>query len=322
MSSMFSKGTHNFFTDFKLDRDWLLTIVFLLIPGLRLIGAFMLAKKIRLLARARNKNPLPYYILALYLVFGGFREIIGGITVSIIPLTVVVLAIAGLIGWQRSRDDRYDNYVSCLGDHASYSMDALMSEMGVDEKRLRQDIAAMKKKKLLPSSAYVDAGRRVLVIRPEGKPQAEAAPFAKEDEKEMSEEERQYREILLEIRALNVAIDDETVSRKIDHIEEVTANIFHIVRQQPEYRPDIQTFMEYYLPTTLKLLRQYARLEHQPVSGENIAASRARIEAVLDKLTAGFDKQLDLLFKSEAIDITNDVKVLEKMMQMDGLSPR
>ena len=320
MSSMFSKGTQNFFQDFKLDRDWILTIIFLLIPGLRLIGAFMLLKKIRQITRARNKNALPYYILALYLVFGGFQEIVGGITLSIIPLTVVVLAITALIGKQRSRDARYDNYVSCIGDHNSYSLDALMSEMGVDEKRLRRDIATLKKKKLLPATTYIDAGRRLLVIRPEGKPQA--APFSGENETEMNEDERQYRDIILEIRALNVAIDDEIVSRKIDHIEEVTANIFHIVKQQPDYRADIQTFMEYYLPTTLKLLRQYARLEHQPVSGENIAASRARIEAVLDKLTAGFDKQLDLLFKSEAIDITNDVKVLEKMMKMDGLSSR
>ena len=78
--------------------------------------------------------------------------------------------------------------------------------------------------------------------------------------------------------------------------------------------------MEYYLPTTLKLLRQYARLERQPSSGENIASSRARIESILDKLVAGFEKQLDMLFKSDAIDITSDIKVLEKMMEMDGLT--
>ena len=70
----------------------------------------------------------------------------------------------------------------------------------------------------------------------------------------------------------------------------------------------------------LYLTKQYAHLEQQTVAGENIASSRSRIEGILDKLVQGFEKQLDILFKSDAVDITSDIKTLEKMLEMDGLN--
>ena len=77
--------------------------------------------------------------------------------------------------------------------------------------------------------------------------------------------------------------------------------------------------MNYYLPTTLKLLKAYARLEKQAVAGENIKSSRQEIERILDKLTEGFRQQLDRLFQADAIDISSDIDVLETMMAKDGL---
>ena len=56
--------------------------------------------------------------------------------------------------------------------------------------------------------------------------------------------------------------------------------------------------------------------------GENITTAKRRIEGIMDKVVEGYETQLDRLFKSDAIDITNDIKVLEKMMRMDGLSSR
>ena len=44
------------------------------------------------------------------------------------------------------------------------------------------------------------------------------------------------------------------------------------------------------------------------------------VEDIMDKLVLGFEKQLDALFDSEALDVTTDVNVLENMMTMEGLS--
>ena len=56
------------------------------------------------------------------------------------------------------------------------------------------------------------------------------------------------------------------------------------------------------------------------MSGENITAAMARIESMMDKVVEGFEKQLDLLFQGDAMDITADVAVLERMLAKDGLS--
>ena len=297
-----------------IDREWIKIAIFLMIPYLRFIGIILLFRRLKRSFRVSGRGTTLLGILAVLLFTGSVGEIVEGITGAIVPLSIIGAAIVAAGAYLGKRGDKLNDYVSCIGDSASYDLDTLISEMGVTEKRLRKDISTLKKKGLLPKTAYIDEGHRLLVLRPEGKPRParESAPE--------TDDGRKYREILLEIRALNVAIDDEAVSRKIDRIEEITSAIFDLVRQRPEAEKDIQTFMEYYLPTTLKLLRQYARLENQHVSGENITSSRQRIESILDKLVSGFERQLDVLFKREAVDITSDVRVLEKMMRMDGLS--
>lgn len=309
----------------QVTKDWIKIGIFLLVPVLRFFGIYMLLKKLRKTVGGTKKQNTFWYIIAALLIYGSLDEIVSGVTSMIIPMSVAVLAVLGVMIFMQKSKDKLENYQACIGNRASISLDELMSAMGVTETRLRRDVSTMKKKGMLPKSCYIDEGCRMLVMRDEGRPasrphaQTTSTPNFAEEEP-LNELERRNREIILEIRTLNIAIDDEKVSERIDRIEEITANIFHLVEQHPEREKDIQSFMEYYLPTTLKLLRQYAQLEHQSVKGENITAAKTRIEAILDKLVGGFEKQLDVLFKSEAMDITNDVRVLEKMMQMDGLS--
>ena len=102
----------------------------------------------------------------------------------------------------------------------------------------------------------------------------------------------------------------------------ITAKILDYQRQHPEKSPQLHSFLSYYLPTTLKILRAYAQLEDQEVAGENITAAMERIEGMMDKVVEGFEKQLDQLFQGDALDITSDVEVLERMLSKDGLSSK
>lgn len=159
--------------------------------------------------------------------------------------------------------------------------------------------------------------------RPEQKPEPEPEPAKKPSPASvkktyMDELER----ILNELYQLNEQIEDEAVSARIDRIGTLTAGIFRAVIDNPEREQDVRKFMNYYLPTTLKLLKSYDMLEEQSYQGENIVASRKKIESVLDTLIAAFEKQLDRLFQNDALDIATDIDVLETMMAGDGLSSK
>ena len=94
----------------------------------------------------------------------------------------------------------------------------------------------------------------------------------------------QLCQILNQLRALNDAIPGEEMSDKISRLEAVSAKIFAQAKQNPDKLPQMRKFMDYYLPTALKLLKTYAELDAQGVEGENIRESKQRIEQVMDTL--------------------------------------
>ena len=121
-----------------------------------------------------------------------------------------------------------------------------------------------------------------------------------------------------EMRRLNDAIADEKISAQIDHLEEVTKKIIDHVVAHPKKLPQIRRFMDYYLPTTLKILNAYDRMDSTGISGENISATKAKVEGMMDTITQAYDKQLDSLFGEEALDISTDITVMENLLAREG----
>ena len=125
---------------------------------------------------------------------------------------------------------------------------------------------------------------------------------------------------IAEMKRLNESIKDEKISRQIDRLEEISGKIFDCVKASPEKLPQIRKFMNYYLPTTLKLLNAYDRMGSQAVSGENISGTMERVENMMGTIVTAFERQLDGLFGDQALDISTDITVLENMMAREGLS--
>ena len=124
---------------------------------------------------------------------------------------------------------------------------------------------------------------------------------------------------LSEMRRLNDSIEDETISAQIDHLEEITSKIIDQVIKEPSKLPQIRRFLNYYLPTTLKILNAYDRMDAAGVSGDNIDSTKQRVERMMGTIVKAFDKQLDALFGDEALDISTDITVMEQMLQREGL---
>ena len=155
--------------------------------------------------------------------------------------------------------------------------------------------------------------------KPEPQPQSES------DEKlppELQSVIYQGKRAIADIRRLNDEIPDERMSAQIDLIERLTAQIFDCVRQHPEKLSQIRQFLNYYLPTTIKLMEQYVTLQNQNVKTENITEGMQKIEDLLDKVIVAFQRQLDALFESDVVDITADIRVMEQMMASEGLTEK
>lgn len=127
-------------------------------------------------------------------------------------------------------------------------------------------------------------------------------------------------EYVRKIREANDAIPGEEISAKISRMEMLVDRIFDRVEEHPESIDDIRKLMEYYLPTTIKLLDAYEDLDAQPVQGENIVTAKREIEKTIDTLNTAFEKLLDDLFQDTAWDLSSDISVLQTMLAQEGLT--
>ena len=128
------------------------------------------------------------------------------------------------------------------------------------------------------------------------------------------------REMIREIRAENDLIPEHSLSAKLDELENLCAEVFRAVYDKPAKAPQIRKFMEYYLPTTLKMVKGYRLLGERNVSGQEARAARERIDDALGVVIKGCRKMLDNLYRDDVLDITTDIDVLEQMLKRDGLT--
>lgn len=165
-------------------------------------------------------------------------------------------------------------------------------------------------------------------VQPEKKPESEKKPEPKaEPQKKVSTGDPEVDKIieegykyLHELRDVNIRIPDEVMTKRIDRMEAASADIFAYIAEHPEKAAEIRRFMNYYLPTTLKLLNSYDKLSRQRVKGENIQKTMFEIEGMMETIAGAFEKQLDSLFDDDALDIAADISVMESILKQEGLS--
>lgn len=235
-----------------------------------------------------------------------------GDIIALIILTILTggSIVLSLFGKKRKKAcKRYEAYLKLIGDQEAVSIHAISDVLGMDYRDVIKDFKDMILQGIL-SPAWLDLKTyRLMLTEYTGE-----MPVEKKEEC-VSRSER----ILQQIRADNDLIADEEVSAKIDRIEDLTRKIFAVLDKYPEKEKQLYSFLNYYLPTTLKALESYARLEAQGVETETIRSTKQKINGMLDELCDGYEKQLDRLFENEAVDITADIEVMRRMMERDGL---
>ena len=216
---------------------------------------------------------------------------------------------------------RCTKYLAVIGEREAVDIRQLSRTLGYSARQVERDLQRMIDRGHFGGTAYLNvelgylfrSGRADEELKRKQAERQSAAPPPREAEEG-------YSGILRNIRRANDEIADPVLSAKIDRLEEITARIFRAVEEDPKKAGRIDTFLNYYLPTTQKLLDSYAEFEAAGVEGENLRQAKGRIESTMDAIVRGFEHQLDELYKADALDVDSDIRVMETMLHRDTAS--
>lgn len=271
-------------------------------------------------------------ILSLFI--GSIASKIGTVMMIFLP-AMGLSAIMGICGNRlRKKIKRFRSYVKTLNGKPYANVKDLAKSVRKSEKFVRKDLKKMIDKRMFLEGhldkngvcfmATDDAYEQYLETeRNMEERKAEEARRPKtqlsEDVQKVIEEGNHYIE---EIRRSNDAIPGVEISNKMYHLENVIRRIFQRVEKHPELINDLHKFMDYYLPTTMKLLNAYEELDKQDMQGENIKTAKSEIENTLDTINVAFENLLDSFYKETAWDVSSDISVLKTMFAQEGLTEK
>lgn len=268
------------------------------------------------------------------LFIGSIASKIGTVMMIFLP-AMVLSAIMGICGNRlRKKIKRFRSYVKTLNGKPYANVKDLAKSVRKSEKFVRKDLKRMIDKRMFLEGhldkngvcfmatddayeQYIETERNMEERKAEEarKPKTQLS----EDVKKVIEEGNRYIE---EIRRSNDAIPGVEISNKIYHLENVIRRIFQRVEKHPELINDLHKFMDYYLPTTMKLLNAYEELDKQDMLGENIKTAKHEIENTLDTINVAFENLLDSFYKETAWDVSSDISVLKTMFAQEGLTEK
>lgn len=266
---------------------------------------------------------------------------------STLSIVFLVLASAGgLMLWQgcriRKRLTRAERYLKLAGEDMYIWMRDLSARTGLSEARLRRQVKGMIRDGFFPEG-HMDEDGSIFVLNDETweqyleeREEYEAKQIAEQEkvrqekqnaksvQEESPEREAQRRleqeghDYMEQLRELNLQIPGEVISNKLYQLDYLLNRIFTALREHPEKSAQMRRFMEYYLPTTVKLVESYAEFDRAGVEGENIKKAKCEIEKTMDTIISAFEKVLDDLYQDAAFEAAADAKVLKTILAQDG----
>ncbi len=278
-------------------------------------------------------------LIALVCVLGGiavtsFGAIVTGAVFALLAVGGFSLGMKGISLWKRAK--LFREYAKRIGDREYISIKELAELVGKTQKDLRKELDGMLSAHMF-TEGHLDRQKTTLILTDEMYRQYlqtlenEKKERQKEREKQKKEKEKtkysaEVQEVLdtgnayiAHIHQANEKIPGEAMTEKLSRLETIMKKIFEQVEKDPSEAQEMRKLMNYYLPTTTKLIDAYVEMDHQQIQGENIIATKNEIEATLDTINDAFENLLDRMFRDDAWDISADISVMKTMLAQEGL---
>lgn len=273
--------------------------------------------------------------LGMGIGFGGGFWIVFGFMLWLLANSVALLN--GGIRLSR-RLKRARRYVELAGRNNYINVEDIALHTGRTKKAVRKDVKKMLAKGYFPQG-HLDAQESCLMLdnkiyeeylslekqrkaqereqtkrtKPEPAPQPETVS-------ELDAMIASGQDCIRRLRDMNDNIAGEDISAKLFRLENLLKEIFDRLKEQPEQMPKMRKFMDYYLPTTLKLVKAYEQFDAMSIQGQDILEAKAEIEETLDTINSAFGELLNKMFRETAFDVTTDAQVLQTMLAKEGLT--
>lgn len=111
----------------------------------------------------------------------------------------------------------------------------------------------------------------------------------------------------------------ENIQTDVTRLLSIVREIFKQIKKDPERIEELSKFMDYYLPTTVSLLKRYNEFSESEVVTESQKNSMAEIEKTISTIDEAFLKLLNEIYGNVAMDINSDITVLTTMLKQEGL---
>ena len=277
-------------------------------------------------------------LFLLYSILALVRDSVGfftGLPVRVIlGLLAAEIVAIGMGTHLRKRVRRYRCYQAHLIGRRLCPVEELASAIGRTPKFVARDLKKMIRLGMFPDG-HLDKKQTSLILDYETYRQYLRAEEMAE-QKRLDEEQRKNqppaadseltslladgRRMVLTLRETNEAIPEEAVSAKLTRLEKMSSSILRYVELHPEKLPEIRRFMNYYMPTALKLAATYWEYYEHPLTGDAVEKTKAEIENALDTLGQAFANLLEDLVEDDAMDVATDITVLKTILAQEGLT--
>lgn len=307
-------------------------------------------------AAVYRKNP-PGKVSGVVLAITGYSltgifvlsAIICGIVLAwwpTLPATVLTVLMTGLaVGFLgmgiagtvvRKRAIRFQEYVKQIGNRTYCTIEELSQKTGRGRAKVLRDLKKMIEKKMF-LQGHLDQQETCVIVTNETYQQyldtQEQAKLRESQQKELDAQRVQLPEecqkILEEGRAYiqyiqkcNDEIPGADMSQKLDRLKVIITRIFEEVGKNPALASDLRKFMNYYLPTTKKLIDVYREMDKETIISENVTKTKREIEDTIDTINQAFENLLNSFFEEKALDVSSDISVLHTMLAQEGLTGR
>ena len=247
----------------------------------------------------------------------------------------IIFLVMGIIGTtMMARANRFKKYIQVLDGRMQTDVSEFAKAVSKSSGFVRNDLKRMISKNWF-KQGYLTHDQETLIVCNDAYEQYQVDKQRTLEAQSYQEQIRQMHEqlpaqarktiqigedLIKEIHTKKVAISDYDMTIKLSNLETILKKIFKRVEKHPEVVPQMRKMMDYYLPTTIKLLDAYVQLDKQAVAGTNIMSAKAEIEESLDTLINAYEKLLDDLFEDIMLDVSTDISVLNTMLAQDGLA--